>query len=170
MYTIPSSLVWLVVVHFTCPRSLLCIILQYLFIAGHNLFEKQNIFCYVSVENYMWKNSQEGFFCFSFVKHKHQSNEHSQAGTIHSQWWIWMFWVCQLSHMWYNVDYSQLTSRFDRYQLQQVYQLRGTIQQETSSRKLCKPLLAHLISHSTFSIHWTKLSIFFFSVVVFTFL
>ena len=33
---------------------------------------------------------------------------------------IWIFWVCQLSPAWYNIDCSQLMSLFDRYQLQLV--------------------------------------------------
>ena len=75
-----------------------------------------------------------------------------------SQCWIWMSLVYRLPHMWYNVDCSQLTSQFAHYQLQLVYPAMGHRPQETSSRKLCKPLLAHLISHCTFSIHCTKLS------------
>ena len=34
---------------------------------------------------------------------------------------IWIFWVCRLSPVWYNVDCSQLLFRFDGYQLQLVY-------------------------------------------------
>ena len=34
---------------------------------------------------------------------------------------IWIFWVCQLSPMWYNIDWSQLMSWFDHYQLQLIY-------------------------------------------------
>ena len=34
---------------------------------------------------------------------------------------IWIFWVCQLSLMWYNVDCSQLMFQFDCYQFQLVY-------------------------------------------------
>ena len=35
------------------------------------------------------------------------------------------------------------------------------VQREISSTKLCKPLLTHLISHSTFSIHCTNLFVYF---------
>ena len=34
---------------------------------------------------------------------------------------IWIFWVCRLSLIWYNVDCSQLMSWFDHYQFQLVY-------------------------------------------------
>ena len=34
---------------------------------------------------------------------------------------IWMFWVCRQSSALYNVDFSQLMSNFDQYQLQLVY-------------------------------------------------
>ena len=34
---------------------------------------------------------------------------------------IWIFWVCQLSPVWYKVDYTQLMSPFVSYQLQLVY-------------------------------------------------
>ena len=30
---------------------------------------------------------------------------------------IWVFWACQLSPVWYNVDFSQLMPQFDCYQL-----------------------------------------------------
>ena len=49
------------------------------------------------------------------------SDEHYQAGANDFQHLIWIFWVCQLSPAWYNVDCSQLMSQFDRYQLQLVY-------------------------------------------------
>ena len=37
------------------------------------------------------------------------------------QYFTGIFWVCQLSFIWYNVYCSQLMSWFDRYQLQLVY-------------------------------------------------
>ena len=37
------------------------------------------------------------------------------------QWSIWVFWVCQISPIWCNIDYSQLMFQFDCYQLQLVY-------------------------------------------------
>ncbi|KAJ8793130.1 hypothetical protein J1605_003807 [Eschrichtius robustus] len=46
-----------------------------------------------------------------------------------------------MSPAWYNADRSQLTSRFDRYQVQLVSQLWSIIQREISSTKLRKPLL-----------------------------
>ena len=67
---------------------------------------------------------------------------------------IWIFWVCQISPTWYNIDCSQLMSRFDPYQLQLVFLWPWSIiQRELSSTKLCKPLLTYSISHSTFSTH-----------------
>ena len=41
------------------------------------------------------------------------------------------------------------------------------IQREISSMKLCKPLLTHSISHSTFSIYCTKLCLHFSCIVTF---
>ena len=70
---------------------------------------------------------------------------------------MWIFWVCWLSPLWYNVDCSQLMSWFDCYQLHWSTQPWSSIQQEISSTKLCKPLLTHSISHSTFSIHCISL-------------
>ena len=52
---------------------------------------------------------------------KHQSDSHNQAGANDFQCLIWIFWVCRLSTSWYNIDCSQLMSRFDCYQLQLVY-------------------------------------------------
>ena len=69
----------------------------------------------------MWKYGQEGFFCLTDVESKHQRDEHNQTGTNDFQRLIWIFWVCWLSLMWYNVDCSQLMSQFDRYQLQLIY-------------------------------------------------
>ena len=61
------------------------------------------------------------FFRLTSVEPKHQNNSHNQAGANDFQHLIWIFWVCRLSLAWYNVDHSQLMSRFDRYQLQLVY-------------------------------------------------
>ena len=77
---------------------------------------------------------------------------------------------CHLSPMWYNVDCSQLVSRFDHSQLQLVYLIVERIVQReiSSSTKLRKPLLTRSISHSTFSILCTNLFLCF--SCVFTFL
>ena len=80
---------------------------------------------------------------------------------------FWIFWVCRLSPMWYNIDCSQLMSWFDCCQLQFV-SLTVEHQQEIFSTKLSKPLLTCLISHSTFCIHYTNLFLCF--SWVFTFL
>ena len=69
----------------------------------------------------MWKYGQEGFFRLTYVEPKHQSDSHNQAGTNDFQRLIRIFWVRRLSPSWYNVDCSQLMSRFDCYQLQLVY-------------------------------------------------
>ena len=79
---------------------------------------------------------------------------------------IWIFWVCCLSPVWYNIHCSLLMSQFD-HQLQLVYSTWSIVQQDTSSTKLGKPLLTCSISHSTFSIHCTK---FFVSVAFLLFL
>ena len=62
---------------------------------------------------------------------------------------IWIFRVCQLSPMWYNIDCSQLMSRFHCYQLQH-----GPVR---NLQQLPKSLLTCLISHSSFSLHCTNL-------------
>ena len=69
----------------------------------------------------MWKYGQEGVFCLTYVEPKNQRDENNQAGANDFQRLIWIFSVCRLSPMWYNVDCSQLMSQFDRYQLQLVY-------------------------------------------------
>ena len=60
------------------------------------------------------------FFCLTYIELKHQSNEHNQAGA--NEFWnlIWIFWICQLSPAWYNVDCSELMSQFVSCQLQLV--------------------------------------------------
>ena len=116
----------------------------------------------------MRKYGQEGFFRLTYVEPKHQSNSHNQAGVNDFQHLIWMFWVCQLFPTWYNIDYSQLMSRFDRYQLQLVHPNMEhgpviKIQHETSQTNFDTALC-----HSTFSIHCTNLFLHF--SCVFTFL
>ena len=59
--------------------------------------------------------------CSTYVEPKHQSDEHNQAGANAFQHLLWIFWVCQLSLVWYNVNCSQSLSSFDHYQLQLVY-------------------------------------------------
>ena len=39
----------------------------------------------------MRKYVQEGFFHLTYVEHKHQSDEHDQAGTNDFQCLIWIF-------------------------------------------------------------------------------
>ena len=51
----------------------------------------------------------------TYVQPKHQSSDHMILNTDFS------ILKCCLPPMWYNVDYSQLMSRFDCYQLQLVY-------------------------------------------------
>ena len=60
-------------------------------------------------------------------KHQNKTTENN------FQCLIWMFWVCQLPRAWSNIDYSQLMSLFDLYQLQHVYWSWSIIQQEISS-------------------------------------
>ena len=70
---------------------------------------------------------------------------------------IWIFWVCQLSPAWYNVDFSQLILDLMAINFNQSTQPWSIIQWESSSTKRCKPLLTHSISHSPFFIHCTNL-------------
>ena len=116
----------------------------------------------------MRKYGQEGFCHLTYVEPKHLRDVHNQAGANDFHRLIWIFPVCRLSPVWYNVDCSQLISRFDRYQLQLVYLTVEIVQREISSSKLRKPLLTCSISHSTFSIHCTNLFLRF--SCVFTFL
>ena len=79
---------------------------------------KNGMFCYVSVENCMWKYGQEAFFSLMWNPNIKVIN---QVNANNFQRLIWIFWVCHLSSVWYNVDCSQLMSLFDQSQLQQVY-------------------------------------------------
>ena len=45
----------------------------------------------------MRKYGQVGFFRLTYVEHKHQSDEHNQAGANDFQCLIWIFRVRQLS-------------------------------------------------------------------------
>ena len=103
------------------------------------------------VENWMQKYSQEGFFP-TYVQPKHQSDEHTKNGASDFQHLIWLFWVCQISLSWYNIDYFQcfdlITINFNW-----CAWVGSIIQQEISSMKLHKPLLTHSVNH--FSIHFS---------------
>ena len=105
------------------------------------------------IENWMQKYSQEGFFFSTYVQPRHQSDEHNQMGASDFQHLIWLFWVCQLSLSWYNIDCFQC---FDLITINFNWSawLGSIIQQEISSMKLRKPLLTHsIINH--FSIHFS---------------
>ena len=39
----------------------------------------------------MQKYGQEGFFCLTYVEHKHQRDSHNQAGADDFQRLIWIF-------------------------------------------------------------------------------
>ena len=93
---------------------------------------------------------------FAYVEPKHQSNEHTQAGVNDFQRLIWIFWVCRLPPMWYNIDCSQVMSWFDRYQLQLIYL---TVEQRPARNPQQKTLQTTFdtFNHSTFSIHSTNL-------------
>ena len=116
----------------------------------------------------MRKYGQERFLRLTYGKPKHQSNSHNQAGANDFQCLIWIFWVCRLSPMWYNVDCFQLLFWCDCHQLNWSTLRWSIVQQEISSTKLHKPPLTHSISHSTFSIYCTNLFLHF--SCVFTFL
>ena len=59
-----QSLVWFMVIHFTCPWSLLFHIMYNIHSipCPSQFVLKMKHFCYISVENHMQKYSQEGFF------------------------------------------------------------------------------------------------------------
>ena len=81
---------------------------------------------------------------------------------------IWIFLLYRLSPMWCNIDCSHLMSQFDCYQLQLIYLTLEHCPVKISSTKLHKPLLTHLIGHSTFSTPCTNLFLCF--SCIFTFL
>jgi hypothetical protein len=76
-----------------------------------------SLYCNGELHAEIWSRR---FFSLTYIELKHQSNEHNQAGT--NEFWnlIWIFWICQLSPAWYNVDCSELMSQFVSYQLQLV--------------------------------------------------
>ena len=115
----------------------------------------------------MRKYGQEGFFHLIYVEPKHQSDEHNQSGANDFQHLIWIFWVCWLSPVWYNVDCSPCLNLIA---INFNWSTRpwSIVQWEISSTKLRKALLIHLISRSTFSKHCTNLFLHF--SCVFTFL
>ena len=80
-----------------------------------------------------------------------------QSGADDFQHLIWIFWVSQLSPMWYNIDCSQLMYRCNPYRLQRIYPTVKHCWTRNLSMTLHKPLLTCSISHSTFSIHCTDL-------------
>ena len=106
---------WLVVVHFTCLKILSIPHYCTVSIFPWPICFKNGTF---SLENHTIpkKYCQEGFFRLTYVKLKHQSNEHNQASTNNFWHLIWIFWVCWLSPAWYNIYYSPLTSQFGGYQ------------------------------------------------------
>ena len=71
-----QPLVWLVVVHFACP--MISSIPHYCTVSTFHsppqFVLKTEHFHYVSVENHMWKYSQEDFFHLTYVEPKHQSD------------------------------------------------------------------------------------------------
>ena len=74
-------LVWLVVVHFTCPT--ISSIPHYRRVSTFHhpsqVVLKMECFRYVSVENIMRKYGQEGFSRLTYVEPKHQSDSHNQV-------------------------------------------------------------------------------------------
>ena len=110
---------------------------------------------------------QEGFFCLAYEKSKQHNNEHNQGGANDIQSLIWIFWICQVSPAWYNIDHSQYLHLIT-INLSWSARSWSIIQQDTSSMKHRKPVLTCLISPSTFSIHCTNL--FWHFSCIFTFL
>ena len=100
-------------------------------------------------------------FFFTYVEPKHQSDELDQAAANDFQHLIWVFWVCWLSPVWCTIDYSQLMSWSDCYQLQLVYPIVEHHPVRNLQHKTSKTTF-DTFSHSIFSIHGTIFFFFFF--------
>ena len=145
------------------PQILLFhIIAQYpLLTACHNLFLKQNIFILFQ-QRITYRNMvKKVFFSLNLCETQTLNNQHIQAGANDFQCFLWIFWVCWLSPMWYNVVCSQLMSQFDGYQLQLVYPTvehrpARTLQQGTSQT-------FDMFNQSRHFLHTTHKSFFFFA-------
>ena len=97
-------------VHFSCPMissiSHYCTVST--FHSPITIWFKNGTFSLCLSGEAHGKYGQEGFLHLTYVERKHQSDEHNQAGASDFQRLIWIFWVCWLSPVWYNVDCSQL--------------------------------------------------------------
>ena len=96
----------------------------------------------------------------------------TKNGASDFQHLIWLFWVCQISLSWYNIDYFQcfnlITINFNW-----CAWVGSIIQQEISSMKLHKPLLTHSITSpytSPYLLHTLHKSFFLHFCCIFTFL
>ena len=162
---------WLLVVRFTCPTN--SSVPHYCTVSTFNCLSqfvfKIEHFYFVSVENHIQKYGQEGFFSLNLCETQTLNNYHIQAGANDFQCFLWIFWVCWLSPMWYNVVCSQLMSQFDGYQLQLVYPTvehrpARTLQQGTSQT-------FDMFNQSRHFLHTTHKSFFFLHFsCIFTFL
>ena len=119
-----AALVWLVVAHLICPT--VSSIAHYCTVSTfHHLSQlvlKMEHFYYLWADNCMWTYSQEGFFSLNLrgILASKQFNITKLVQMIF-QCLIWLFWVCWLTPVWYNVDCYQLMSWFNLCQLQLVY-------------------------------------------------
>ena len=80
---------------------------------------------------------------------------------------IWIFWVYQLSPVWYNIDHSHSMSQFDRYQLQLVYLTLEHCPARSLQHETSQTILTCSISCSTFSTHCTNLFLHFSGIFTF---
>ena len=76
---------------------------------------------------------------------------------------IWIFWICWLCPVWYNMIAPNWYLNFIAIDFNWSIWLWNIIQQETSSMKFCKLLLTCLINHSIFFI---QCNFFFFCVCI----
>ena len=125
MYTISTSLdedrslVWLVVVHCTSPRSVCSTLLYSIQFSLPSQFVLKTEHSHYVLENHTQKYNQ-GFHLTYAKTINITTNKHNQADANDSQCLIWMIWVCWLSPTWCTVC-SQLMSLFDHYKLPLTY-------------------------------------------------
>ena len=117
----------------------------------------------------MWKYDQEGFLHLTYVEPNNKAISYIQAGANVFLRLIWIFCVCRLSPTWYNIDFSQLMSRFDRCQLQLVYQTMGHRPERNLQHETLKPT-SDMSDQSQHLLHTLHKSFFLHFSCIFTFL
>lgn len=153
-------LVWLLTAHFAWLR--ISFIPHYCTIFTFNLPSQfvLKIECFLYV--FMGKKSRNSVKFLSLnLSRSPTSCKYSQLHANDFESLTWMFWVCWLSPAQNNVDFSQLMSQFDCYQIQLVYltvehYLAQNLQHEIS------PVSFNTLDQSEhLSIHGTNLFFFF---------